>query len=88
MNTKRPIRKRTWYAIVWCILLLISGAWTLQCAYWAYQLATFTPVTEQQGYGTLVGEALVIISIPVYILFIGLLFCFPIRHKKRPDNSN
>jgi len=88
MNTKRPMREREWYAIAWCILVLASGLWTLQCAYWGYQLATLTPSTEEQGLATLVGEVSVVISIPVYILFIGLLFCFPIRSKKQPGNSN
>ena len=81
METKPPIRQRVWYGFVWAILILISGAWTIHNAYWGYQLITHPPGSEEEGLGALCAEVLLVISIPVYILFMILLFVFPVRRK-------
>lgn len=81
METKPPLRQRPWYAVVWWVLFIISGSWTLYCVSIGAQLILHPPTTEQQGYGVLVGEAILVVSIPAYCLFFALLFTFPRRRK-------
>jgi hypothetical protein len=84
MEAKPPLRQRSWYSVVWWVLFIVSGLWTLRCAYLGSQLILHPPVTEEQGFGALGCEVLLGISIPVYCLFIVLLFIFPRRGSKDP----
>ena len=80
-NLPVPLRQRAWYAVVWCLLVLLSGAWTAKMAYLGYQLATRPPSTDVPGLAALNAQAPIIFSIPIYALFFGLLLCFPVRVK-------
>lgn len=84
MEAKPPLRQRTWYSVVWWMLFIASGLWTLRCAYLGSQIVLHPAVTEEQGFGVLGCEVLLVISIPVYILFFVLLFAFPQRRSKGP----
>jgi hypothetical protein len=84
METKPPLRQRPWYAVLWCVLILISGSWTLNNAYLGYQLVTLSPSSEVQGLAALGCEVDLVMSIPIYILFIALLFNFPTWRDKGP----
>jgi len=81
MESKPPLRQRPWYAIVWWVLLLISGPWTLFNAYIYYQIGINPGHNMEQGFAVIGWEAFLVISIPIYVVFIVLLFCFPRRRK-------
>jgi hypothetical protein len=79
-----PMRQKTWYAVLWLLLLLGSGAWTARMAYVGYQLSTQTSGTVEPGSAAMGAQAVVIFSIPIYVLFLALLLCIPERAKKQP----
>ena len=62
---------------MWGVLLVASGLWTLFNAYIAFQLLFHQPNTMDAGFAAIGWDFFLVISIPVYILFIALLFNFP-----------
>lgn len=79
------MRTRPWYFGVWWLLLVVSGPWTLFNAYIGLQLAIHPAHTIDQGFAAIGWEVFLVISIPVYVLFVGLLFNFPKGGGKLPE---
>ena len=82
MDDLPPLRQQAWYIPLWIVLLLASGAWTTYCGYLGWQITMNPPAGDEQGFGGLQDEARLWFSIPIYLLFIVLLFSFPKRRKK------
>lgn len=63
-------------------MLIVSGLWTLFNAYIG-SLFVFHPAhNEEQGFAAIGWEIFLVVSIPVYILFIALFFNSPKRNGK------
>jgi hypothetical protein len=82
MEAKPPLRERSWYAVVWWVLLIVSGPWTLFNAYMGSQLVLHQAHNIDQGFAVIGWEAFLVVSIPIYCLFVALLFSFPKRSSK------
>jgi hypothetical protein len=76
MSNSRPaLREQLWYAVVWGALYVISGLWTVFCILIAFLLVFIQPPRMEAGLAPLAWEILLVLSIPIYCLFVGLL-CF------------
>lgn len=82
MESKPPLRERSWYAPVWWVLLIVSGLWTAFCIFTAEQIMFNLPNNMGAGFAAVAWEIILAISIPVYILFIALFFNRPKRNGK------
>jgi hypothetical protein len=78
---QRSLREHPVYAWVWWVLFLTTGGWTAFCAYTGIYIELRPPPDEAAGWLAF-GLCLMLgYSIPIYLIFIALCFCFPKRRK-------
>ena len=73
-NSLPALRERPWYVVVWGILFVISGSWTFLGIIIVFSLVF---MGTELGYAGLGRAAFLLFSIPIYCLFLGLLFAQP-----------